>query len=129
MPESYPEQLAARLRGKEAAGRSLNKAAFIAAKADIGAALDAGFVPKDIWHDLRACGRIGFSYDTFLRMMKHYLIPPPVATKPAAEAPPKLEGKEVKEHLAAAKEANRVLAPEAVHGFRFGPHKKFEDLI
>jgi hypothetical protein len=73
VPDNYTEQLAERLRAQKTPGRSLNKAAFLAVKADVVAALEAGFVSKVIWSDLRTCKRIDFSYDTFLRLVKIYI--------------------------------------------------------
>jgi hypothetical protein len=84
VPDSYAEQLAERLRAQQSPGRSLNKAAFLAVKSDVAAALEAGFVSKVIWSDLRTCKRIDFSYDTFLRLVKVYISSPPVVRTPIA---------------------------------------------
>jgi hypothetical protein len=84
VPDNYTEQLAERLRAQQSPGRSLNKAAFLTVKADVAAALEAGFLSKDIWSDLRTCKRIDFSYDTFLRLVKLYISSPPVVPTPVA---------------------------------------------
>ena len=75
MTNHYPEQLAERLRAKKLSTRGLNTVAFLAIKDDVKAALDAGYVPKDIWADMRECERISFSYDTFLRFLKRFVTP------------------------------------------------------
>ncbi len=126
MPENYPEQLAARLRAQNTAGRSLNKPTFFAAKADVVAALDAGFLPKDIWSDLRARGRIDFSYDTFLRMVKQYISSPDTATPNVPSE--KRTATNDKPGLPLAS-LNRPAAPSGNPGFVFNPVPNKDKLI
>lgn len=73
MTNRYTEQLAERMRAKKLSARGLNAVAFLTVKDDVKAALDAGYVLKDIWADMRECERIHFSYDTFLRLVKRFI--------------------------------------------------------
>ncbi|MDI3292302.1 TraK family protein [Janthinobacterium tructae] len=75
MSTGYTSELAQRLKKKKSANRGLNTADILAAKDDIRAAIDAGFVPKDIWADLRDHQRLHCSYDTFLRLVKKFVMP------------------------------------------------------
>lgn len=126
MPESYPDKLAACLRAKNEPGRALNKAEFLTAKADIASALQAGFLCKDIWKDLRASKRISFSYDTFLRMVKVGIPDSPVARTP----PESTRESRVPEKLRSPSTSNQAAKPsDSPHGMVFNPFPKKEDLI
>lgn len=128
MTQDYPLQLAERLRARKAPGRSLNKASFLAVEADVIAALGAGFVPKDIWRDLRNCERINFSYDTFLRLAKPHISSSPVARMPPAVPPKKAA---VPEKISASP-ALRSMPATPIAGiptFVYTPNFKKEDLI
>lgn len=129
MPDTYTEQLAERLRAQHSPGRSLNKAAFLAVKADVAAALEAGFVPKDIWSDLRTCKRIHFSYDTFLRLVKIYISSPPVVRTPVALPSSKNTVKNKSAGLpAAASSQPAEFTPEKT-GFAYNPVPNKDELL
>lgn len=128
MPENYPEQLAERLRAQISPGRSLNKAAFLAVKADVTSALEAGFIPKDIWWDLRTCERINFSYDTFLRLVKLFIPSSRAAQLPPAVPPTKtaIKGRPSSPPAALNRPAGST---SGLPGFVINPFLKKEDLI
>lgn len=60
----------------EAHRRGANAVLFIAARADIEAAREAGFAAKTIWEYLHATGRIPYTYRTFLRHIQWYIDEP-----------------------------------------------------
>ena len=126
MPESYPDQLAAYLRAKNEPGRAMNIAEFRTAKADVVSALEAGFLCKDIWRNLRACKRISFSYDTFLRMVKLHLPDMSVAhTRPKSSRENRIPDK-----VPSLPASNSPTKPSvSPRGFVFNPIPIKDDLI
>lgn len=77
------ERLAARAT-KSAMEKGRGRAAFLALKPDVQAALREGWKAKEIWSLLRDEGKIGVSYSVFLRYIREYVgrTDEPVPTAP-----------------------------------------------
>ena len=67
------ERLAARAT-KSAMEKGRGRAAFLALKPDVHAALQEGWKAKEIWSLLRDEGKIGVSYSVFLRYIREYIV-------------------------------------------------------
>ncbi|STX57426.1 traL protein [Legionella israelensis] len=65
MGNSLSERIAAKQMVRKASAKSVNKAAFLALKNDIGSALADGWSIKLVWETLVEEGKISFSYKTF----------------------------------------------------------------
>lgn len=73
MEKNYPDQLGSWVKEKAATRRDRNLTAFLEVRADIRAALDAGYTAKTIWLNMREAGRIPFGYDAFLRHLQRHM--------------------------------------------------------
>lgn len=70
---SYPDELAARLAVQQQTSQIKRRdylAAFMAARADVKEAMEAGYALKIIWEHMREIGRIPFRYETFLKYVR-----------------------------------------------------------
>ena len=76
-PESsYPDELAARLALQQQTSQIKRRdylAAFMAARADVKEAMEAGYALKIIWEYMRETGRIPFRYETFLKYVRQHI--------------------------------------------------------
>ena len=73
---SYPDELAARLALQQQTSQIKRRdypAAFMAARADVKEAMEAGYVLKIIWEHMRETGRIPFRYETFLKYVRQHI--------------------------------------------------------
>lgn len=73
---SYPDELAARLAHKQQTSQLKRRdylAAFMAARADVKEAMEAGYALKIIWEHMRETGRIPFRYETFLKYVRQHI--------------------------------------------------------
>jgi hypothetical protein len=73
MEKSYPDQLGSWVKEKAATRRDRNLTAFLEARADVQAALAAGYAAKTIWRNMRETGRIPFGYDAFLHHLRQHM--------------------------------------------------------
>jgi hypothetical protein len=99
MPKSpsLSQRIAARASEKTRRPSHLNRAAFLALRAEIALALADGWNRKLVWENLRTEGRIHFGYDAFLRYVRQLIDSPnppaprpstsPVASTPEATGP------------------------------------------
>lgn len=73
---SYPDELAARLALQQQTSQIKRRdylAAFIAVRADVKEAMEAGYALKIIWEHMREIGRIPFRYETFLKYVRQHI--------------------------------------------------------
>lgn len=73
---SYPDELAARLALQQQTSQIKRRdylAVFMAARADVMAAMEAGYALKIIWEYMRETGRIPFRYETFLKYVRQHI--------------------------------------------------------
>ncbi|MEW5679964.1 TraK family protein [Comamonas kerstersii] len=73
---SYPDELAARLALQQKTSQVKRRdylAAFMAARADVKEAMEAGYALKIIWEHMREIGRIPFRYETFLKYVRQHI--------------------------------------------------------
>ncbi len=73
---NYPAELAARLALQQQTSQIKRRdylAAFMAARADVKEAMEAGYALKIIWEHMRETGRIPFRYETFLKYVRQHI--------------------------------------------------------
>ena len=73
---SYPDELAARLALQQQTSQIKRRdylVAFMAARADVKEAMEAGYALKIIWEHMRETGRIPFRYETFLKYVRQHI--------------------------------------------------------
>ncbi|EDC6278224.1 TraK family protein [Escherichia coli] len=135
MAKSYTEQLAEWVKKREASRprQDKNVVAFLAVRADVKDAMDAGYALKTIWEHLHETGKIAYRYETFLKHVKrHIKQAPPDQVKPAEEKPADTgKGGSKPGSKAAPKAPSEPKKSEAppVGGFTFDASPKKEDLI
>ncbi len=76
MATSYTDQLAKWVKEKKSTPRNKNLVAFLAVRADIKEALDAGYPVKTVWENMHELKRIEFGYDTFLNYVNRQIRQP-----------------------------------------------------
>lgn len=113
MGKSLSERIAAKQMTKKGSDKSVNKAAFLALKPDIDAALTDGWSIKLVWETLVEEGKISFSYKTFCGYVARLI---------AAEKKPSQEN--TKEDKQAKSKANTE-----IRGFTFNPKPNLEELL
>ncbi|MQA21676.1 traK [Rugamonas sp. FT103W] len=113
MGKSYPDQLGAWVKRREAAMRDHNLVAFLAVRDDVRAALDAGYAAKTIWSNLREAKRIELSYGGFLRYVHKFL-----------DEPAKAGNKQAKGAV-----SSPTVKPTKPAGFVFNSAPKKEELL
>ncbi|WP_058499716.1 TraK family protein [Legionella gratiana] len=113
MENSLSERIAAKQMTRKCSDKSVNKAAFLAQKPDIDAALADGWSIKLVWETLVEEGKISFSYKTFCGY---------VARSIAAEKRPSQEN--IKEDKQA-----KSKAKTEIRGFTFNPKPNLEELL
>jgi hypothetical protein len=76
---TYVQELAAWVRdsAKPRPRQDKNLAAFLAVKGDVESALKAHFPAKTVWEHLKAQGRIGCRYETFLSYVRQHITEQP----------------------------------------------------
>lgn len=113
MGKSLSERIAAKQMTKKCSDKSINKAAFLALKPDIDAALADGWSIKLVWETLVEEGKISFSYKTFCGYVARLI---------AAEKKPSQENtKEDKQAKSKAK--------TEIRSFTFNPKPNLEELL
>ncbi|OJW51151.1 MAG: hypothetical protein BGO67_12555 [Alphaproteobacteria bacterium 41-28] len=114
MPKDYKEELAAWIKKGEASSskRDKNLITFLAVRADVKAALEAGYTLKIIWKHLHGKGKILYNYETFLKYVRHHI------TQAKGNHPEQKAGVVTKPQ-----------SPAPLPGFTFNPIPKKEDLF
>lgn len=80
---SYPDELAARLALQQQTSQIKRRdylAAFMVARSDVMAAMEAGYALKIIWEYMRETGRIPFRYETFLKYVRQHITNAPLGS-------------------------------------------------
>lgn len=114
MGKSLSERIAAKHVGKKVSDKSVNKAAFLALKKDIDAALADGWSIKLVWETLSEEGKIAFSYKTFCGYVARLIA---TEKKPSQQENTK-EGEKVKSKI-----------NNEIRGFTFNPKPNLEELL
>ena len=116
MAKRYTDQLAEWVKKREASRprQDKNVVAFLAVRADVKEAMDAGYALKTIWEHMRDIGKIPYRYETFLKHVRRHI-------KQASE--PDVEPVTPPADPTAKMESPRV------SGFTFDATPKKEDLI
>jgi hypothetical protein len=73
---SFPDELAAWLALQQQTSQIKRRdylAAFMAVRADVKEAMEAGYALKIIWEHMREIGRIPFRYETFLKYVRQHI--------------------------------------------------------
>lgn len=132
MEKSYTDQLAKWIKEKKSSPRNKNLVAFLAVRADIKEALDAGYSVKTVWENLHELKRIEFSYDTFLNHVNRQ-IRRPKASQAAPEAEPDLtetsKDNKTEPPSAHTKPTTKKPKPGTLSGFTFNPVPNTEELF
>ena len=132
MKTSYTDQLAEWIKEKKSTPRNKNLSAFIAVRADIKTALDAGYPVKTIWENMRDLKRIEFGYDTFLNYVNRQLrrtqenMSAQPVTQDSAEI--SIERKAQKPDDASPK-TTKITKPGTLPGFTYNPNPNIEELF
>lgn len=127
MAKTYPEELAEWVKGREARKPRQDKhvVAFLAAKSDVQAALNAGYTMKTIWEHMKETGRLHCRYETFTQHVKRYIKAVPPAATPASQA----KGTKPEPKAAPPASAPPKSEPPKIGGFTFDATPKKEDLL
>lgn len=69
MTKNYTETLSEWVKKRETTRtkRDIHKIAFLAVRADVKAAIEAGYSLKTIWEHMTETGKITYRYETFLK--------------------------------------------------------------
>jgi hypothetical protein len=123
--KSYTDELAewVKKRGASRPRRDKNLVAFLAVRADVEAAIAAGYALKTIWEHLRDKGKIQYRYETFLKHVRRHITHAPEG-----------KGKNPDAEAGAGKSERGAPGPkrkegEVVEGFHFEATPNKEDLI
>jgi len=75
MPKNYMEELAEWVKKREASRqrRDKNLVTFLALRADMKAAIGAGYTVKTIWEHLNETKKISCCYETFLKYIRQHI--------------------------------------------------------
>ena len=109
MTKSYTETLSEWVKKQETARtkRNIQKIAFLAVRADVKVAIEAGYALKTIWEHMTETGKITCRYETFLKYANLEC-----KTVPAVETP-----------------EQKISQSAKIAGFTFNANPKEEDLI
>jgi hypothetical protein len=112
--KTYMEELAAWVKKREASRqrRDKNLVTFLALRADMKAAIEAGYTVKTIWEHLHETEKISCCYETFLKYTQHHI------TQVKGGNPEQKAGVVTKPQ-----------SPAPLPGFTFNPIPKKEDLF
>jgi hypothetical protein len=132
MGTSYTDQLAKWVKEKKSTPRNKNLVAFLAVRADIKEALDAGYPVKTVWENMHELKRIEFGYDTFLNYVNRQIRQPqanqliPQVEPDSAETSKNSKTKPPDDHT---KPATKIPKPGRLSGFTFNPVPNAEELF
>ena len=118
MPKNYVEELAKWVEKHEASRQKKHKhlVTFLALRADVKAAIGAGYALKTIWEHLHETEKIPYRYETFLKHIRRY-----ITQETANENQVKMSNPE---QITRALEQN-----DSLKSFTFNPIPKKEDLF
>ncbi|EHY0174131.1 TraK family protein [Salmonella enterica] len=135
MPKSYTDELAEWVDSRAAKKRRRDEAAvaFLAVRADVEAALAAGYALVTIWEHMRETGKVKFSYETFRSHARRHIKAkaadvPAAPQDKAAAAPPAPKTPEPRRPKQGGK-ADKPAPAAAPTGFTFNPTPNKEDLL
>ena len=132
MATSYTDQLAKWVKEKKSTPRNKNLVAFLAVRADIKEALDAGYDVKTVWENMRELKRIEFGYDTFLNYVNRQVRQPqthhlsPLTEPESAQTSKDSKAKQPEEII---KKTSNATKPGTLPGFTFNPVPNEEELF
>ena len=114
MPKNYMEELAEWVKKREVSRqrRDKNLVTVLALRADLKAAMGAGYTVKTIWEHLLETEKISCCYETFLKHIRHHI------TQIKGSHPEQKAGVVTKPQ-----------SPAPFPGFTFNPIPKKEDLF
>ena len=127
MPKNYVEELAKWVKKHEALRPRKNKnlVAFLSVRADVKAAIGAGYAFKTIWEHLFETEKISYRYETFLRHVRRHITQSP--TNQVKGSNPEQKAWAVKQDGSPKPQKNDPPAP--IGGFTFNPIPRKEDLF
>lgn len=132
MARSYTQELAAWVDGRAKRRRQQDAAAvaFLAVRAQVSAAIDAGYALTTVWAHMHETGKLRCGYETFRKHVRRFITAAP-AHRAAVDARPPDD--RAKARVAAVERAARArsdrCAPPAMGGFTFDAMPRKEDLI
>lgn len=103
-----------------------NVVAFLAVRADVEAALAAGYPKKTIWQHLHETGRLTCRYETFLKHVRKYSGPTPAREPHPPEPASSARGRSQPSSAPRTQEKSK---PPTMGSFNFDSSAKKEDLI
>jgi hypothetical protein len=137
MAKSYTEELADWVKKREDSRprQDKNMVAFLAVRADVKAAVEAGYAFKTIWEHMHETGKIPYRYETFLKHVRRHITHAPANQAKQAAVPAPAQEDDTKTDPKA--DATRTKAPSgpkknkarAMSGFTFNPTPNKEDLF
>ncbi|HIF0302640.1 TPA: TraK family protein [Legionella pneumophila] len=132
MATSYTDQLAKWVKEKKATPRNKNLVAFLAVRADVKEAIDAGYPVKTVWENMHELKRVEFGYDTFLNYVNRHIRGSQETRKTSpieSNAAHTLKNNESKSLDDATKQTTKTAKPGALPGFTFNPVPNAEELF
>jgi hypothetical protein len=132
MGTSYTDQLAKWVKEKKSTPRNKNLVAFLAVRADIKEALDAGYPVKTVWENMFELKRIEFGYDTFLNYVNRQIRRPqanqliPQVEPDSAAISKDSKSKPPEDHT---NKTTKTAKPGTLSGFTFNPVPNAEELF
>lgn len=137
MAKSYTEELADWVKKREDSRprQDKNMVAFLAVRADVKAAVEAGYAFKTIWEHMHETGKLPYRYETFLKHVRRHITHAPENQSKHATVPAPAREDDTKTDPKA--DATRTKAPpgpkknkaRAMSGFTFNPTPNKEDLF
>lgn len=137
MVKNYTEELAEWLNKREDSGsrQDKNVVAFLTVRADVKAAIDAGYAIKTIWEHMHEMGKIPYRYETFIKHVRRHITHTPAnqakqvtALTPAQEKVTKT-GQTSDTTSAEAPPGPKKNKVRTMSGFTFNPTPNKEDLF
>jgi hypothetical protein len=137
MAKSYTEELADWVKKREDSRprQDKNMVAFLAVRADVKAAVEAGYAFKTIWEHMHETGKLPYRYETFLKHVRRHITHAPTNQAKQTAVPAPAQEDDTKTDPKA--DATRTKAPpepkknkvRAMSGFTFNPTPNTEDLF
>ena len=133
MAKSLSERIAERATKGKPSRNAQNRAAFLAARAEVTQALDDGWPVKSVWETLHEEGKVTFSYQAFRGYVNRLILTAkPDAPHTSAIAPATFgEGAKPEASKPGAEGASKTtnVKPGALPGFTFNANPDKKDLL
>ena len=131
MGNRYTDELAAWASTKAEAKRRQDTAAvaFLAVKADVIEAMEAGYALTTIYDHMHETGRVKASYETFRRHVQRFIKAAPAATRSASSSPPATVPAVTPKPVAPAQTNPTGEQTGKIPRFNFNPTPNKEDLL